>query len=83
MIVFYSSKFLRSFEKLPRDIQDAFRAKEKIFQKGCFDSRLRTHKLHGREGWSFLVTYSVRVIFLWEKDSATLVNIGDHSIYRK
>lgn len=83
MKVLYSPKFLRSFRKLSKDIQDAFRKKEKLFRKDPFDPQLQTHKLKGREEWSFLITYSIRVLFLWEKDAVTLVNIGDHSIYRK
>ena len=83
MKVAYARKFLRSFRKLPSDIQDNFRKKEKLFRKEPFHFQLRTHKLKGREEWSFLVTYSVRVLFLWEKDKVIFINIGDHSLYRE
>ena len=63
MKVAYARKFLRSFRKLPSDIQDNFRKKEKLFRKEPFHFQLRTHKLKGREEWSFLITYSVRVLF--------------------
>jgi len=69
MKIVYSSKFLKSFEKLPNDIQ--------------IDFRLGTHKLKGRDEWSFLITYKIRTIFVFRKDIYILVNIGDHSIYRK
>ncbi len=82
MRVFYSPHFLRSFEKLPRGIQDEFRAREIIFKKNLFDPRLKTHKLKGRDEWSFLVTYKIRAIFLFRKDIVILANVGDHSIYR-
>jgi len=74
----YSSLFLRSFAKLPQSIQEIFRTKESIFKSNPFDPRLRTHKLKGRDEWSFLVTYDIRVIFVFLKNTALLVNIGDH-----
>lgn len=83
MKIIYSPKFLRSFEKLPKQIQDEFRSKEIIFRAEPFDPWLRTHKLKGRNEWSFLITYKIRVIFIFEKDYIIFVNIGDHSIYRK
>lgn len=83
MRVFYSPQFLRSFEKLSKDIQDLFRAKEIIFRNNPFDPRLKTHKLKGKDEWAFLITYKIRIIFNWKKDIVALANIGDHSIYRR
>jgi len=83
MKIVYSSKFLKSFKKLPNDIQNLFRFKEIIFRENPFDPRLGTHKLRGRNEWSFLITYKIRTIFVFKKDICILVNIGDHSIYRK
>jgi mRNA-degrading endonuclease YafQ of YafQ-DinJ toxin-antitoxin module len=83
MKIAYSPKFLRSFEKLQRDIQDEFRVKEAIFRANTFDPKLRTHKLRGRPEWSFLVTHKIRVIFIFGKGFILFVNIGDHSVYRK
>lgn len=83
MKVFYSPKFLRSFKKSPQKIRDEFRAREIIFRKDSFDPRLKTHKLKGRKEWAFWITYQIRVIFVFQKDGALLINIGDHSIYRR
>jgi len=83
MIVFYSPRFLRSFSKLPKDIQDKFIEKEVIFRRNLFDPKLGTHKLEGREDWAFIITRKIRVIFVFIKKDILLVNIGDHSIYRK
>lgn len=83
MRIFYSSLFLRSFQKLPRNIQDEFRRRERIFKEDPFSPILKTHKLKGRTEWAFLITYEIRVIFIFEKDKFSLMNIGDHSIYRK
>ena len=83
MKIVYSPKFLRSFEKLARDIQEDFRLKESLFREDPFAPRLKTHKLKGRNEWSFLITYHIRVIFIFQKDRALFVNIGYHSIYRE
>jgi len=55
MKIVYSSKFLKSFEKLPNDIQ--------------IDFRLGTHKLKGRDEWSFLITYKIRLLIATNIDS--------------
>jgi mRNA-degrading endonuclease YafQ of YafQ-DinJ toxin-antitoxin module len=83
MKFFYSPKFLRSFTKLPKGIQNEFRLREVIFRKDLFDSRLKTHKLKGKNEWSFLITHKIRAIFIFENKTILFVNIGDHSIYRK
>jgi mRNA-degrading endonuclease YafQ of YafQ-DinJ toxin-antitoxin module len=83
MRFFYSPKFLRSFTKSTRSIQNEFRLREVIFRKDLFDPRLKTHKLKGKNEWSFLITYKIRVIFIFENENILFVNIGDHSIYRK
>lgn len=82
MRILYSSLFLRVFGKLPVKIQDEFRRREDVFRRNPFDPMLKTHKLKGRSDWAFLVTYEVRVIFVFEKDVFRFLNIGDHSVYR-
>ena len=82
MRIFYSSKFLWSFEKLPVTVKDEFRRREAIFRQNPFDPILKTHRLKGRSEWAFLITYKIRVIFIFEKDIFRFLNVGDHSIYR-
>jgi mRNA-degrading endonuclease YafQ of YafQ-DinJ toxin-antitoxin module len=83
MRIFYSPRFLRSFKKLPYSIQDEYRRKELIFRRDPFDSRLQTHKLKARNALSFIITYKIRAIFVFENSDILLVNIGGHSIYRR
>lgn len=82
MRILYSSRFLRSFGKLPVKIQDEFRRREGIFRRNPFDPVLKTHKLKDRSDWAFLITYEIRVVFVFGKDIFRFLNIGDHSIYR-
>jgi mRNA-degrading endonuclease YafQ of YafQ-DinJ toxin-antitoxin module len=83
MRILYSSGFLRSFGKLTVKIQDEFRQREVLFRQNPFDPVLKTHKLKNRSDWAFLITYEIRVIFIFKKDEFKFLDIGDHSIYRK
>ena len=63
---------------------EAFLKKENLFLNNPFDTRLETHKLHGKykEYWAFTVTGQYRIMFLFmEKESVGFINIGTHSIY--
>ena len=55
MKIFYSSKFIREFKKLPKNIQDLVIEKGKVFRKDIFTPSLNAHKLHGslKGFWSF------------------------------
>ena len=77
----YSSRFLRSFGKLPADMQDRVRERERMFRENVFDSRLDTHKLHGRRSgeWSYTVGYDYRVIFVFRGGNETVyLDVGTH-----
>jgi hypothetical protein len=45
MEIYYTSKFLRAFKKLPKEIQFLAVEKEKIFRKNIWNVKLYTHKL--------------------------------------
>ena len=84
MQVAFSSAFKRAFKKLTRrqpSLDGAFWARLEIFIEDPFDPRLRTHKLTGdlKGLWSFSLRHDQRVVFFFaEKDSAVLLDIGDH-----
>ena len=85
MRIYYSSKFEREYRKLPKEIKALAEEKENIFRKNPFDSRLDTHKLHGRlkEYWAFSIVDKYRIIFEFaEKDIIWFHSVGDHSIYQ-
>jgi len=65
MIILYSSLFKKKFLKLPRQIQDKFADRVKIFMGDQASEILRNHKLHGRlEGYfAFSITGDYRVIY--------------------
>lgn len=59
--------------------------KEKIFKTNPFDSRLDTHKLHGKykEYWAFTVVGQYRVMFDFVgSKTVDFINVGTHDIYK-
>lgn len=86
MEIFYSPQFSKEYKKLPFEIKEKAREKEKVFRKNSFDSRLKTHKLQGRLGnfWAFSIDFRYRIIFKFqEDDKVKFYTVGDHSLYNK
>ena len=80
-----TSKFKKSFKKLPKFVKESAEEKEKIFRANPFDSRLDTHKLHGKykDYWAFSVIGQYRIMFAFvNSECVDFVNIGTHDIYR-
>lgn len=85
MLIRISSKFRKSYKKLPKNVKEKATEKEQIFRSNPFDTRLDTHKLHGkyREFWSFTVVNQYRIMFAFiSSDTVDFVNIGTHDIYK-
>ena len=81
-----SSRFKRSFKKMPKHIQQDFGERVAQFAKNPFHTHLKTHKLHGRLGddYAFCLMDGYRVLFDFvDNNIVLLVNIGDHDEYKK
>ena len=81
-----SSRFKRSFKRMPSDVKQDFAKKIRIFKKFPFDPSLHTHKLSGglADYYAFYLKDGFRVLFDFiERDTALLVNIGNHNDYKK
>ena len=83
MEIEYTPRFQRSFKKLSSELQLIAWRKIEIFSRAQFHPALKTHKLTVDELWAFSVDYKNRVIFQFYDGRIILINIGDHSIYRK
>ncbi len=84
MDISYSPKFIKKFLKLPEHIKDLVEEKEIIFKVNNFDSRLKTHKLHGTLNgyYAFSLNYKYRIIFSYFGDNRVRFDsIGTHDIY--
>jgi len=86
MIIKISSRFEKSYPRLPEKIKEKSKEKESIFRDNPFDARLKTHKLSGidKNCWAFWVDdcYRIKFIFL-SKGEVLFLDIGTHDIYKK
>ena len=85
--IVYSSRFARSYKKLPTRVKRVAEKRERIFRRDPFDPRLKTHKLKGGlvGHWSFSITYSYRIVFRFASKDRKIVywdDVGNHSVYR-
>jgi len=84
MKIIYTPSFKRQYKKLTVQIKQLAEEKEQYFRTNPFDSRLKTHKLHGVLGkyWAFSVDFSTRIVLRFvSSDEVAFHFIGDHSIY--
>lgn len=85
MTIRVSSKFKKSYKKLPTSVKTKARAKERIFRDDPFHSSLDTHKLHGKykDYWAFTIVSQYRIMFAFaDSETVDFVNIGTHDIYK-
>lgn len=78
-----SPKFDRQYKKLSVAIKLKAEEQEKIFVINPFDSRLGTHKLHGkdREHWAYWITRKIRIKFVFLDGGEVLyLEIGSHDV---
>lgn len=83
--IYPTTRFKRSFRRLPAEVQEKAVEREQLFRLDPFDPRLETHKLRGRlkKLWSYSVDFRYRVLFRFAAGHAVIYfDIGDHSIYR-
>lgn len=83
--IFTHPKFDKNYKKLPKEVKDKAKNKEKIFRQDPFDPRLKTHKLSGeeKEVWAFWIDYTYRIKFIFLNDDEILfLDIGTHDIYK-
>ncbi|EHQ87917.1 hypothetical protein DesyoDRAFT_0741 [Desulfosporosinus youngiae DSM 17734] len=85
MKISFTRRFIRSYDKLPRNIQSLFNDKLHQFMDDWRHPSFRIHELGGTDKvWSASLNMSIRFTFRFEKDSNGIVvcvmrNIGDHS----
>jgi len=86
MIINQSTRFKRSFKKLPFHIQKSFFERVRFFAENPFHPRLETHKLKGKlnECYAFCLKDGFRVYFDFAKsDEVNLLYIGPHDHYAR
>lgn len=84
MKIYYRPRFEREYKKLPLSLQLLAEKRVALFQNNPYDSRLKTHKLHGDlEGFhAFWVDFHNRIMFDFvDEETVEFYSIGDHDIY--
>lgn len=80
-----STRFKRSFKRMPEHIRQDFAKKIDIFKDQPFHPSLHSHKLSGNldDYHSFYLRDDFRVLFEFMGPDVLLVNIGNHDDYKK
>ncbi len=81
----YTAEFIGLYGKLENDLQIEVKEKIELFKDHKNHTQSKVHKLHGRfNGYlSFSIDYKNRILFKYTaKNTATLLIVGDHDIYR-
>ena len=67
MNIYLTSKFKKAYKRLPKEIKEKAKIKEKIFRENPFNPILETHRLHGKykNYWAFSIDKSYRIMFLY------------------
>ena len=81
----YSIKFVKQLKKLPKNIINSAKKKEKIFRQNPLHSSLRIHELHGdfKGVWSISINKNYRIIFeRVSNGDIVFISIGKHDIYK-
>ena len=87
MEIYLTSKFKKSYKRLPQFVKNQAKQKEEVFREDTFNPSLGTHRLEGKykEYWAFSVNHSWRIMFQFlnaARSKVAFVNIGTHSIYK-
>ena len=83
--IYYSNKFKREFDRLPKVIAQKAIEKENLFRDNPLHPSLELHGLQGRlKGlWSIYITGKYRIIFERTKNGDILFSsVGKHDIYK-
>jgi len=85
MKVRITPKFEKHYKRLPQNIKEKAKVKEKIFRSDSFNPQLKTHRLKGEKekAWAFWIDYSYRIKFIFlNKEEVLFLDIGTHKIYK-
>lgn len=81
MVIRTTAYFDRRYKKLSLVIKKKAVEREKTFIKNVFDTRLNTHKLHGKkkEEWVYSIDYHYRISFIFVGSGEILyTDVGTH-----
>jgi len=80
----FAPRFLRSFKRLPKSVQDDALYAIDQFKKDSHTPHLRLHKLSGKlkKYHAFSVNFSYRIIVHIHQTEVWFINVGSHDMYQ-
>jgi plasmid maintenance system killer protein len=85
MVILFKPSFIRQYKNPDPQLQEEVKEKIELFKNPRKHRQLKVHKLKGALSgrYSFSVNYKFRIVFSYaSKNSAVLLAIGDHDIYK-
>ena len=84
MEILYTARFLRSFKKLQKEVQDDVISAVEAFEKSTISKDLKVHKLHGKmkKYFAFSANFSYRVVFKKQGRKVYMMDVGTHDVYQ-
>ena len=85
MQIYFTARFLRSFKKLPDDVQEDAQTAIERFQNNSNITKIKLHKLSGdMKGYhAFSINFRFRAIIKCVKGNKVyFMDIGTHDVYR-
>lgn len=81
----YTTRFLKSFNKLTKREQDTFERKIEIFIKNNFHPSLRTKKIQGHKDiYESSINMDIRIIWYYKNEELIIIlDIGHHDILKQ
>jgi len=80
----FSRRFKQGYQRLPKEIQEAFDQKLPVFLKDMSHPSLRVKRIQGtKDRWEGSITMKYRFTFEFSQDTLTFRAIGTHDILIK
>ncbi len=83
--IYYTTNFAKKATRIPKNLSQEIKKREKLFRENPFHPKLKTHKLTGKLKtlYSFSITFQHRILFKFlAEDEVLFYDIGGHEIYK-
>ena len=80
----FSNRFRKDYADLPKEVQEAFDKKFRLFLNNTYHPSLRVKKIKGTENrWEGSVTMNYRFTFQISEDTVLFRRIGTHNVLKR
>lgn len=80
----FSNRFKKEYADLPKEVQETFDKKFRLFLNNTYHPSLRVKKIKGTENrWEGSVTMNYRFTFQISEDTVLFRRIGTHNVLKR